>query len=114
MILSALVHLYEELCKQGKIQAEGWGIAKVTHRILLDKEGHLCGIISARKKVQRGKKEKEVPCEMCVPLPVTRSSGVKANFLCDNSSFFWPWMPRETSKEPFSASKRPKNCIIRF
>lgn len=88
MILSALVHLYEKLCKQGKIQAEGWGIAKVTHRILLDKEGHLCGIISARKKVQRGKKEKEVPCEMCVPLPVTRSSGVKANFLCDNSSYF--------------------------
>lgn len=88
MILTALVHLYEELCKQGKIQAEGWGIAKVTHRILLDKEGHLCGIISVRKKVQRGKKEIEVPCEMCVPLPVTRSSGVKANFLCDNSSYF--------------------------
>lgn len=88
MILTALVHLYEELCKQGKIQAEGWGIAKVTHRILLDKEGHLCGIISARKKVQRRKKEIEVPCEMCVPLPVTRSSGVKANFLCDNSSYF--------------------------
>lgn len=88
MILTALVHLYEELCKQEKIQAEGWGIAKVTHRILLDKEGHLCGIISARKKVQRGKKEIEVPCEMCVPLPVTRSSGVKANFLCDNSSYF--------------------------
>lgn len=41
MILTALVHLYEELCKQGKIQAEGWGVAKVTHRILLDKEGHL-------------------------------------------------------------------------
>lgn len=88
MILTALVHLYEELCKQGKIQAEGWGIAKVSHRILLDKEGHLCGIISARKKVQRGKTEREVPCEMCVPLPVTRSSGVKANFLCDNSSYF--------------------------
>lgn len=88
MILSALVHLYEELCKQGKIQAEGWGIAKVTHRILLDKEGHICGIISARKKVQKGKKEIEVPSEMCVPLPVTRSSGVKANFLCDNSSYF--------------------------
>lgn len=88
MILSALVHLYEELCKQGKIQTEGWGIAKVTHRILLDKEGHLCGIISARKKVQKGKKEIEVPSEMCVPLPVTRSSGVKANFLCDNSSYF--------------------------
>lgn len=88
MILTALVHLYEELCKQGKIQAEGWGVAKVTHRILLDKEGHLCGIISARKKVQRGKTEREVPCEMCVPLLVTRSSGVKANFLCDNSGYF--------------------------
>lgn len=88
MILTALVHLYEELCKQGKIQAEGWGVAKVSHRILLDKEGHLCGIISARKKVQRGKTEREVPCEMCVPLPVTRSSDVKANFLCDKSSYF--------------------------
>ena len=88
MILTALIHLYEELCKQGKIQAEGWGIAKVTHRILLDEEGHLCGIISARKKVQKKKKEIEVPYEMCVPLPVTRSLGVKANFLCDNSSYF--------------------------
>lgn len=92
MILTALIHLYEELCKQGKIQAEGWGIAKVTHRIQLDKEGHLCGIISVRKKVEKGKKkgkkEKEVPYEMCVPLPVTRSSDVKANFLCDNSSYF--------------------------
>lgn len=88
MILTALIHLYEELCKQGKIQAEGWGIAKVTHRILLDKEGHLCEIISARKKVQKKKKEIEVPYEMCVPLPVIRTSGVKANFLCDNSSYF--------------------------
>ena len=57
MILSALVHLYEELCKQGKIQAEGWGIAKVTHRILLDKEGHLCGIISARDSFFRRKSQ---------------------------------------------------------
>lgn len=62
MILTALVHLYEELCKQGKIQAEGWGVAKVTHRILLDKEGHLgknkifpCGRHSRRQRTRMAK-----------------------------------------------------------
>lgn len=88
MILTALVHLYEELCRQGKIAREGWGTAKVSHRILLNQEGKLCGVISARKKVQKKNKEIEVSYEMRVPLPVTRSSGVKANFLCDNSSYF--------------------------
>lgn len=90
MILTALVHLYEELCKQGKIQAEGWGIAKVTHRILLDKEGHLCGIISARKKVQKGKKESEVANTKIVPLHLIRpGKTIRANFLCDNVKYFW-------------------------
>ena len=54
MILSALVHLYEELCKQGKIQAEGWGIAKVTHRILLD-----MGLFLPAKRYREGKKRKK-------------------------------------------------------
>ena len=59
MILSALVHLYEELCKQGKIQAEGWGIAKVTHRILLDKEGaSLWDYFCPQKGTEREKRER--------------------------------------------------------
>lgn len=87
MILQSLVHLYDELSRQGKVAKEGWGIAKVSHRLVLDEAGNLIGIVSARKTVLRGKKEKEVPADMIVPLPATRSSGVKANFLCDNSSY---------------------------
>ena len=88
MILQALVHLYDELAKQGKITPPGWGKAKVSHRLVLDEKGQLLGVVSAKKKVQQGKKEKEIPAEMDVPQPVNRSSGVKANFLCDTSSYF--------------------------
>lgn len=88
MILQSLVHLYDELSRQGKVAKEGWGIAKVSHRLVLDEAGNLIGIVSARKTVLRGKKEKEIPSEMVVPKPVIRASGVKANFLCDNSGYF--------------------------
>lgn len=87
MILQSLVRLYDELSRRGKVAREGWGTAKVSHRLVLDEAGNLIGIVSARKKVLRGKKEKEIPSDMMVPLPFTRSSGVKANFLCDNSSY---------------------------
>ena len=115
MILQALVHLYDELCKQGKIAEEGWGIAKVSHRIVLDEDGHLHGIVSAKKKVQRGKKEIEVPSEMIVPLPVTRSSGVKANFLCDNSSYFFGKDDKgkpARAKQCFEAAKEKHHQIL--
>lgn len=115
MILQALVHLYDELCKQGKIAEEGWGIAKVSHRIVLDEDGYLQGIVSAKKKVQRGRKEIEVPSEMIVPLPVTRSSGVKANFLCDNSSYFFGKDDKGKpirAKQCFEAAKEKHHQIL--
>lgn len=106
MILTALVHLYEELCKQGKIQAEGWGIAKVSHRILLDKEGHLCGIISARKKVQKGKKESEVANTKIVPLHLIRpGKTIRANFLCDNVKYFFGLVPKERNGKSDSGNE---------
>lgn len=88
MILSALVRYYESLEKQGKLQGPGWGTAKVSDRILLDREGHLVGIISAMTSQKRGKKMVEVPTVMTVPEPYKRSSGVKPEFLCDTSSYF--------------------------
>lgn len=57
MILQALVHLYDELCKQGKIAQEGWGIAKVSHRIVIDEVGRLQGIVSARKRCKEGRRK---------------------------------------------------------
>ncbi len=118
MILQALVHLYDELCKQGKIVEEGWGIAKVSHRIVLDEDGHLQGIISARKKVQRGKKEIEVPSEMLVPIPAERSGKMKkSSFLCDNSKYFLGIDPegkanKEELKKYFEAAKKLHHEIL--
>ena len=97
MILQALVRLYNELCKQGKIAEEGWGVAKVSYRIILREDGSLKGIISTKKKVKKEEEEKgnrktkeiEIPSEMIVPLPVTRSVGIRANFLCDGIGFFF-------------------------
>ena len=110
MILTALVHLYEELCKQGKIQAEGWGVATVSHRILLDKEGHLCGIISARKKVQKGKKESEVASTKIVPLHLIRpGKTIRANFLCDNVKYFLGLVPKERNGKSDSGNEDKDN-----
>lgn len=115
MILQSLVHLYEELSQQGKVAKEGWGTAKVNHRLVLDDSGKLTGIISARKKVLRGKKEKEIPSEMIVPLPSIRASGVKANFLCDNSSYFLGVDDKgkpERTKECFEAARALHHQIL--
>ena len=88
-MLEELVELYEELCKQGKVLPEGWGMAKVSHKIELDKEGHCKKIISAKEKVKvkNGKKEVEIAPTRKVPLPVIRTISVKANFLCDTPTY---------------------------
>lgn len=115
MILQSLVHLYDELSRQGKVAREGWGIAKVSHRLVLDEEGGLIGIVSARKKVLRGEKEKEIPSDMMVPLPVIRASGVKANFLCDNSSYLLGVDNKgkpERTKECFEAARALHHQIL--
>lgn len=88
VILQALVRLYEELGRQGKAVPEGWSVGKVTHRLVLDRDGNLKGILPCRKKVQRGKKEAEIPLAMNVPEQAVKSSGVKSNFLCENSGYF--------------------------
>lgn len=115
MILQALVHLYDELCKQGKIAQEGWGVAKVSHRLILSRDGTLQGVVSAKKKVMKGKKEVEVPADMQVPTPVIRSSGVKANFLCDNSSYFFGVDDKgkpARSRQCFEAAKEKHHEIL--
>lgn len=88
-MLEKLAELYEELCRQGKVLPEGWGMAKISHKIELDKDGHCKRIISAKEKVKvkNGKKEVEIAPTRKVPLPVIRTIGVKANFLCDTPTY---------------------------
>ena len=87
MILQALVKYYENLAEQGKVSRLGWCHAKVSYEINLSSEGDIIGITSRKIEDMRGKKVVWVPTNLVVPEMVTRSSGVAANFLCDNSKY---------------------------
>lgn len=87
MILQALVKQYENLEKQGKVSGLGWCQAKVSYELDLSKNGDILGVTSRKIEEMRGKKTVWAPASLIVPEMVTRSSGVSANFLCDNSKY---------------------------
>jgi len=87
MILQALVKHYETLAAQGKVARQGWCQAKVTYALDIDVEGNLLGLIPLKQEEERGKKMVWVPQLIEVPEMSARSSGVLANFLCDNSKY---------------------------
>ena len=87
MILQTLSDHYERLSEQGKVESPGWCKAKVSYGLELDAAGRLIGIIPLKREEVSGKKTVLVSREMKVPEMVTRSSGISANFLCDNSGY---------------------------
>ena len=87
MILQALVKEYESLAEQGKVSQPGWCQAKVSYEINLYADGRIKQIICLKKEKEIGKKKVLIPKTMKVPQMVTRSSGIAANFLCDNSKY---------------------------
>ncbi len=87
MILQALTEYYEALVRQDKLDCPGWSKANVSYALELDAGGNLVQIHSLRREVTLGKKTVVLPSEMTVPAPVKRSAGIKANFLCDNSTY---------------------------
>ena len=88
MILQALTAYYEALLQKGAIAAPGWdGAFKVSFWLEVSDTGELIDVIDCRQSVQNGKKSVLVPDEMRVPAHVKRSSGIAANFLCDNSTY---------------------------
>ncbi len=87
MILQALVRYYEQLAAQGKIGAPGWQDAKVSFALRLSEDGELRAVESLQEEQERGKKTVLVPKTMSVPVQMKRSSGVAANFLCDNAAY---------------------------
>lgn len=116
-MLEELAELYEELCKQGKVLPEGWGMAKVSHKIELDKDGHCKRIISAKEKVKvkNGKKEVEIAPTRKVPLPVIRTISVKANFLCDTPTYLLGVAKdgnKERANECFQAARKLHHKIL--
>lgn len=88
MILQALTRYYEILAREEKVSRKGWCTAKVSYAVNLSKEGKIRGIFCLKTEETRGKKTVIVPDSMRVPEMVSRSSGVAANFLCDNAKYF--------------------------
>lgn len=88
MILQALVQHYENLAGQDKVSKPGWCHAKVSYLIDLKEDGTIKEIIPLKREEERGKKKVWISETICVPEMVTRSSGVSANFLCDNAKYF--------------------------
>ena len=88
MILQALTSYYEQLLKQGKVEAPGWDSKfKVSYELRLGPDGQLLALNDLRQEVPKGKKTVTAPRELPVPHRVKRASGVAANFLCDNTSY---------------------------
>lgn len=87
MILQALVDYYEELLKEGKTVPNGWCRAKAAFALNLAEDGSLKNVISLKEEQEMGKKTIWISSERTVPQMVSRSSGVSANFLCDNSKY---------------------------
>ena len=51
------------------------------------KNGQLMALHPLQQEEKRGKKTVLAPCQLQVPEQIKRSSGVAANFLCDNSAY---------------------------
>ena len=107
MILQALEKYYENLAEEGKVPKPGWCSAKVSYQINLSEEGDVKGISCLKTEEERGKKTVQVPQVFLVPEMVTRSSGVSANFLCDNAKYLLG-ISQETDEK---SKKRAKECF---
>lgn len=107
MILQALAKYYETLVEE-KVSKLGWNSAKVSYQIDLTKEGEVKGIISLKEEENRGKKVILVPKQLLVPEMVTRSSGISANFLCDNAKYLLGICQEDDEKN----KKRAEDCFF--
>ena len=87
MILQSLVAYYEALARKGVVQRPGWAFVRVSYKVILRPDGTIRDIVSVKKTEKRGKKEVLVPWEIEAPEQVVRSSGVRANFLCDTAAY---------------------------
>lgn len=108
MILQALVDYYEALSIQGAISSPGWGPAKVSFALYLHDSGALEQAVCVKTEQLKGKKTVLLPQTMQLPALVKRSSGIDANFLCDNSGYLLGVDAKgnpQRSRDCFSACK---------
>mgnify|MGYP000884866760 CR=1 FL=1 len=88
MILQALYQLYGRLLDEpdSDISPPGYSKAGVSYALNLSDSGELLDVLDLREQ-GKGKSKRLVPRDMDVPRQVKRTSGVSANFMCDNSGY---------------------------
>ena len=87
MILQALVHHYDVLLENGKLEKPGWLSCNVSWALELNSDGCPIRLVNIENPEVRGKKTVYIPQKMNLPEPVKRSSGVAANALSDNATY---------------------------
>ena len=87
MILQSLVKYYETLAKNGNVPIPGWEFVGVSYKVVLRDDGTIRDIVCVKTLEKRDKKDVLVPRNKCVPEQVVRSSGIRANFLCDTAAY---------------------------
>ncbi len=115
MILQALVQLYEDLAAQGKVAPPGWGPAKISYALCIDREGHLTEVVSLQEERQSGEKTVLGPRDMELPAAVKRASNIAPNFLWDNSGYLLGIDDKgkpERSKKCFEACRQLHHCVL--
>ena len=113
MILQALVRCYEALAERGELEKEGWSPVKVSWGLELDADGQVKSLLLMGGTDAKGK---QIPRVMKLPDPVKRSSGVAANFLCDNSAYVLGIDAKgkpERTRECFAACARKHQDVLK-
>jgi CRISPR-associated protein Csd1 len=107
MILQALARYYDILAADPDcpIARMGYSTTSASLALVLSEQGALRGILPLVQTQQNGKKMVEVPLRLVVPERVVRTVGVKANYLCDTSTYVLGISERDAT-EPSYAKKR--------
>ena len=112
MILQALVRCYEALAERGELEKPGWSPVKVSWGLELDADGRVKSLLPLGDTNAKGK---QTPRIMKLPYPEKRSSGVAANFLCDNSAYMLGIDAKgkpERTRECFTACAQKHQTIL--
>ena len=107
MILQALTEYYQTLEGEGKISPPGWGSVKISFALCLSADGDLEQVIPLETEQKRGKKTVVAPQIFTLPAPIKKTSGIKSNFLYENSSYILGIDKGEKGRAPecFAACK---------
>jgi len=86
MILQALNDYYNRISvtEPKKVSPYGWSLEKISYCVVLNADGSIFNIEDLRIHEE---KKKTVPNSFIVPMYEGRTSGVKANYLWDNSAY---------------------------